>query len=161
MNQILRPDELSRSDPIGIHGEMSDKQNRTRRERRRAVTRAAHGAKGNVQALARLSWPQAPLTLMASDFADLESGKPAQVLRSLVELCRSIGVREILILDLKFLASDQSRDTPSGHVDTRRVRMLGSIIRETCRLMNIPAPVIRFERREQSLDLRISLAAAV
>ena len=128
----------------------------TGRQASRAKPRAVSKEETEMQALASLSWPEGPLTLMASDFADLECGKPAQTLQALLELCRYIDRDEVLILNLEYLSWDRS----SPCVDIRRVRMLRDAVEETCHQMNVSEPGIALEERGPSVDMRISLSAS-
>lgn len=127
----------------------------TGRQGGRAKPRAVPKDEADMQALASLSWPEGPLTLMASDFADLECGKPAQTLQALLELCRYIDRDEVLILNLEYLSWDRS----SPCVDIRRVRMLRDAVEQTCHQMNVSEPGIALEERGRSIDMRISLSA--
>jgi len=107
----------------------------------------------DMRALSNISWPEGPLTLMATDFADLECDKPARTLEALLELCRHIDRDEVLILNLEYLSWERSPHA----VDTRRVGMLSDTVERTCRRMNVFAPCIAIEERGGSTDMRISL----
>lgn len=115
----------------------------------RATSRGRH----DMKALAELSWPEGPLTLMASDFADLECEGPARTLRSLLDLCHRIERDEILILNLEYL----SWEATANQVDARRVNMLCETVERTCLQSRTFVPRIAFETRDQSLDMRIRL----
>ena len=155
MNQVTRADDLARYEIVEPRGNIGQ----TGRRKGRAETRSPRSIEAGRRATPGFGFPHDPLTLMASDVADLECDKPARAIKSLVELCRSFGRKEILILNLEYLAIERWEDAACRSVDMSRVRMLRSVIRETCRLMNISAPVIDLEERDQSFDMRISLGA--
>jgi len=154
MDQAVSGAEPARTEPGNDPG---------RRESRRAGSGArrkglaASGTPRNddsdMRALSNISWPEGPLTLMATDFADLECDKPARTLEALLELCRHIDRDEVLILNLEYLSWERSPHA----VDTRRVGMLSDTVERTCRRMNVFAPCIAIEERGGSTDMRISL----
>ena len=95
-------------------------------------------------------WPDGAIALPASDLIGLEAEQAVEVIKSLLELCRTVRGDEIVILELEFPS-----DTAFGAEIDKRVETIRGLFARISAELSLCPPHLIVEKRDGQVDLRV------